>query len=118
MRFFSILICFVSATLPALERGEGLRFVTEPTVFVDDKGQTTGGDAKLTQDLMRRLNIPGDIEVYPWKRAYALLQNEPNIALFPTTRTLARENRCKVGRTYCDCNLGFLRKQRFKHSVE
>ncbi|WED23778.1 transporter substrate-binding domain-containing protein [Vibrio sp. JC009] len=95
MRLFSVLLSLLFAALPVCGHGEDLRFITEPTVFTDEQGQAMGGDAKLTRDLMRRLSIPGDIEVYPWKRAYALMQSEPDVVLFPTTRTEARENQAK-----------------------
>ena len=71
---------------------EGIRFITEPTVNVDASGRSFSAESELTRELMRRLNLTGDVEVYPWKRAYSILKKEPNIALFPTTRTEAREN--------------------------
>jgi polar amino acid transport system substrate-binding protein len=72
-----------------------IRFITEPTGNVDAAGRSFSTESELTRDLIRRLNHDGDVEVYPWKRAYSLLQTEPNIALFPTTRTEARENDAK-----------------------
>ena len=95
MKVCHLLSVFISLTFmlsaPTGHCGN-IRFITEPTVNVDASGRSFSPESELTRDLMRRLNLTGDVEVYPWKRAYSILQKEPNIALFPTTRTEAREN--------------------------
>lgn len=86
---FTSLVFMLSASAGQCEN---IRFITEPNVNIDASGRSFSGESELTRDLMRRLDITGDVEVYPWKRAYTMLKKEPNIALFPTTRTEAREN--------------------------
>ncbi|WP_375749102.1 substrate-binding periplasmic protein [Vibrio sp. HN007] len=72
-----------------------IRFITEPTTSMDTSGRSFSNESELTRELIQRLNQTNDIEVYPWKRAYSIMLTEPNVALFPTTRTEARENEAK-----------------------
>lgn len=87
----------LSSILPFTSTGycEKLRFITEPTVTTDASGHSFSTESELTRELITRLKLPATIEVYPWKRAYSMLQREPNIVLFPTTRTETREKQAK-----------------------
>jgi polar amino acid transport system substrate-binding protein len=69
-----------------------IRVITEPTLSMDKAGRPITAVAEMTRGLMKKLDIPGEIHVYPWKRGYFMALNEPEIALFPTTRTETREN--------------------------
>jgi polar amino acid transport system substrate-binding protein len=92
LRLLSLALPLVFMFAPPAGYSADIRFITEPTPELDDSGRSYSGVSELTRDLMQRLKLPGDVEVFPWKRAYALMQNEPNVALFPTTRTEAREH--------------------------
>lgn len=72
-----------------------IRFITEPTTSMDTSGRSFSNESELTRELIQRLKQNNDVEVYPWRRAYSIMLNEPNVALFPTTRTEARENDAK-----------------------
>ena len=59
------------------------------------EGVTIGSKGGLIYDqvweLMRRTDIEEPIQTVSWKRGYAEATSEPNIGLFPTTRTKERE---------------------------
>ncbi|MBB6481261.1 substrate-binding periplasmic protein [Spirochaeta isovalerica] len=62
---------------------------------VDEEGNLVGYSTEIVREILRRHGQPDSIEVYPWARAYKRLQEEPNIALFSTTRTAEREKEFK-----------------------
>ncbi len=64
--------------------------VLPPFNFVQE-GRLTGASTQVVQEIMRRLQIGGDIDVLPWARAYKRLVAEPNVVLFTTARTPERE---------------------------
>lgn len=75
-----------------------LTFVTEeypPYNYLDPQtGQLEGRAVTLLESIFEQADAPfkrEDIIYYPWVRGYELAQNEPNTALFSTTRTPARE---------------------------
>lgn len=88
----SLIATFVLATKGYCEE---LRFITEPTTSMDTDGRSFSNESELSRELIKRLKQTNDVEVYPWKRAYSIMLTEPNVALFPTTRTEARENEAK-----------------------
>ncbi len=60
-----------------------------------DAGKVTGMATEIVQEIMNRTGMKSDIQVMPWARGYKLVQEEPNVALFSTTRTEQRENMFK-----------------------
>ncbi|MDG3088438.1 hypothetical protein P7F88_21190 [Vibrio hannami] len=88
-------LSLVVAFLAPVGYCDEVRFITEPTTSMDTEGRSFSNESELTRELIQRLNQTNDIEVYPWRRAYSIMQSEPNVALFPTTRTEARENDAK-----------------------
>lgn len=74
---------------------EDIRFITEPRSKADTMKYSTDTESELTRELLQRLKLPDNIEIYPWSRGYSMLQKGPNIALFPTTRTKEREDDAK-----------------------
>jgi polar amino acid transport system substrate-binding protein len=74
-----------------------LRIITEisyPLNYTEDgteTGKLTGQSVDIVREVQKRIGDITPIEVMPWARAYKLLQIEPNVMLFSTTRTEARE---------------------------
>ncbi|OEU64745.1 MAG: hypothetical protein BA863_06935 [Desulfovibrio sp. S3730MH75] len=82
--------CFVAGTVYAAD----LTVITEnsPPLNYEENGKVTGLATELVQEIMRRTGQESSIDVMPWARGYALVQGQPNVALYSTTRTEAREN--------------------------
>lgn len=70
-----------------------LRLVTEenaPSSFTQN-GRLTGLYVEVAQEIQRRIGNKDTIEVLPWARGYQIALKDPNVVLFPTTRSRARE---------------------------
>ena len=81
----------------------GLRIYTEnsPPANYLAGGRLQGLSVEIVREILRRRNIPDSIEMVPWARGYALALNQPNVALFSTTRLPQREKLFKwVGPIY------------------
>jgi polar amino acid transport system substrate-binding protein len=66
-----------------------------------NKGEIAGLAVDMVREILVRLKMPDNIEVVPWARGYTLALNQPNVALFSTTRLPQREKRFKwVGPLY------------------
>ncbi|MDC8759798.1 substrate-binding periplasmic protein [Janthinobacterium fluminis] len=78
-------------------RATELRILTEenPPISFSEQGKAAGLGVDLVDDIQRRLKSHQAVQVLPWARAYAMLQQEPNIALFATMRTAEREAQFK-----------------------
>jgi len=64
-------------------------------------GRLQGLSVDIVREILRRHKIPDTIEVVPWARGYTLALNQPNVALFSTTRLPQREKLFKwVGPIY------------------
>jgi polar amino acid transport system substrate-binding protein len=80
-----------------------LRIYTEnspPANYLAD-GRLRGLAVEIVREILRRHNLPDTIAVVPWARGYSLALNQPNVALFSTTRLPQREKLFKwVGPLY------------------
>jgi len=64
-------------------------------------GRLNGLSVEIIRQILRRLNLPDNIQVVPWARGYTLALTQPNVALFSTTRLPQREKLFKwVGPLY------------------
>jgi len=89
--FITLLLLFALATSCQAE----LRILGEespPGEYLDENGNPAGVTIDLVNDLLSRLDLTASIEILPWKRAYHMGLNGPEIALMETTRTEKREN--------------------------
>ena len=80
-----------------------LRIYTEnsPPASFQAGGRLQGLAVEIVREILHRLNLPDMIEVVPWARGYTLALNQPNVALFSTTRLEQREKLFKwVGPIY------------------
>jgi polar amino acid transport system substrate-binding protein len=82
-----LLIC--SARVLAAE----LHLLTEefrPLSYTEN-GKLTGMAVELVELLLKRADVPAQMELVPWTRGYYRLQHESGLALFPVARTPRRE---------------------------
>jgi polar amino acid transport system substrate-binding protein len=65
---------------------------TPPVNYLDANGKPAGLSVELVREMAKRVGHSGRIKVVPWARGYKDLQAKPNIALFSTYRSVARES--------------------------
>lgn len=84
-----ILLSLSGAVVCATE----LQLLTEenPPLNFSHNGQVKGLSIDVVQEIQRRVGNADTIEVQPWARAYRTASTVPNVALFGTARTPARE---------------------------
>ncbi|MES2129385.1 MAG: transporter substrate-binding domain-containing protein [Pseudomonadota bacterium] len=64
-------------------------------------GTIVGPAADLVRETLRRADLPFEVRLYPWPRAYAMAQIEPNVLIFSIARNDDREQQFKwVGEVY------------------
>ncbi|MGE4299781.1 MAG: substrate-binding periplasmic protein [Desulfovibrionaceae bacterium] len=78
---------------PFFARAEGLRVITEdlPPFNYMANGTLTGECVDIVREIMRRTGEQGEILMMPWARGYKMALEQPDVALFSTSRTLERE---------------------------
>ncbi|MCF3099594.1 transporter substrate-binding domain-containing protein [Aeromonas australiensis] len=84
-----------------------LHYITEeykPYNYADEKGAPTGLAVELLQQIWQRTNTPEQaVTLMPWARGYYLLTQKPNVVLFSTARTQARDPLFKWA-----CSIGYI----------
>lgn len=77
----------------AFDDAARLTYLTEnfaPFNYVEN-GELKGFSVELLKIIWKELDIkPKEIQVYPWARAYSILENQPDIVLFTTAKTKER----------------------------
>ena len=90
-------LLYIGLLLSGCAWAQGLILTTEdapPTNFSNDGGKTiTGSATEIVQDMFKRANVEYKIAMYPWERAIAMAEQEPNTCVYSTTRTEAREKK-------------------------
>ena len=87
---------FIFVLTPFLH-ADKLKIFTEempPYNYSDENNEATGFSTEIVKELLKRSGLgiaDGEIKVYPWARAYMILQKEKNVMLFSTTRSEERE---------------------------
>lgn len=68
------------------------RFVTEimSPFQLKKEGKLTGFAVEIVNDIQTKMNLSHRIEVYPWARAYAIAEKEPNVFIFTLVKTPER----------------------------
>jgi len=71
-----------------------LQMYTEEVPPLDylDGNRVAGYSTAVAERMLALAGLHGDFHLYPWKRAEAIVQQEPNTVLYTTARTEAREN--------------------------
>jgi len=62
-----------------------------PLSYIQD-GKLMGPAVEIVKRIQNHLNTQEEILIYPWARAYAMMQEEADVMLFSTTRTKHRDN--------------------------
>ncbi len=63
-----------------------------PFEYTDKDGEPTGYSVEVLQAVLKELDIPDNIQIYPWYRAYKISQSKKNTLIFTLARTKSREN--------------------------
>lgn len=87
--FLILLCCSVSSGLAS-----EIRILTEefpPYDFTGDGGEVEGISTEVVREVLAKLAMEVEIEVFPWARAYRLASRNPNTMLFSVVRTQERE---------------------------
>ncbi len=101
LRITVVISAFFLLVLPSLLHADELKILTEempPYNHSDDNREATGFSTVIVKELLERSGLgitDGKIKVYPWARAYLILQKEKNVMLFSTTRSKEREKMFK-----------------------
>lgn len=89
----SALAClFTLLNTPAVAAELQLLTEENPPLNYSQNDQPKGLSVDVVQEIQRRIGNKDVIEVQPWARAYRTASTVPNVALFGTARTLARED--------------------------
>jgi len=87
-------LMFVAIVQASPELGK-LHYLTEeykPYNFSNEAGAPTGLAVELLHQVWQKTNTPAQtITIMPWARGYYLLTQKPNVVLFSTARTEARD---------------------------
>jgi len=89
-----LFIVLLSLSLWTAEsRAAELQILTEewPPVSFSNNGKPDGLGVEIVREILKRVNMPDTIKIYPWARAWSMVISEPNIVLFTVTRTEERE---------------------------
>jgi len=89
----TLLACLLALAAHWCSAGE-LELLTEenPPLNYSENGQPKGLSIDVVVEIQRRLGNHDTIKVQPWVRAYRTATTTPNVALFGTARTAARED--------------------------
>lgn len=61
-------------------------------VHFEEDGEVKGIATEIVQAIFKEANLAPEIEVFPWKRAYAIALKEKNTFIYTINRTEKREN--------------------------
>jgi polar amino acid transport system substrate-binding protein len=86
-----LLIFLLSVTAGLAQELTVISEENPPFNFIKD-GVFTGSATEVVREIMRRLDLPTEIQVLNWARAYHLALTQPNVVLFSTARTKERED--------------------------
>lgn len=81
-----------ACTVPV--RTDKLRVLSEeypPYNYTDEQGVLTGPSTVIVKGILNKLGLDTKIEVLPWAESYAIVLENPNVALYSTARTPERE---------------------------
>ncbi len=92
---WSVFVCIVCLTVASVAYGaERKLFVVgeefPPFEFIQD-GQVVGIDIDVATHIFQKMNIPVEFQIFPWKRAWKMVENGAADAVLTTSRKEARE---------------------------
>jgi polar amino acid transport system substrate-binding protein len=76
---------------------EELTILTEdlPPLNYVDNGILVGPSVEIVKEIIKRIGSEGQVQVYPWARAYKMALEEKNVVLFGMTFTEVRKDKFK-----------------------
>ncbi|MFD2167119.1 substrate-binding periplasmic protein [Thalassotalea euphylliae] len=83
------------ALFSCLLKAETLTFVAEdlpPYHYIDESGKANGALVEIVNALAMHADIEYTIELYPFARAFKLLNAKPNVLMFSLLKSPSREN--------------------------
>lgn len=89
------LILAILLNLPATAHAETIHFLTEeyrPYNYLSDEGPS-GASVDQVALIMKAVDLPYDIEVLPWARAFALAERQPFHCVFTTGHDAERDRK-------------------------
>ena len=90
------LALFTWLVLPAWSQQFNVKIVTEQLapLQIQKQGEApTGAMVEIVELLLQQAELGGQIDFYPWARAYEIAQQQPNTLIFSMMRTPAREHK-------------------------
>lgn len=91
----ALIVLLLALAYVPTARTADLRVVTEefpPYDFTDENGEVQGFATEVVRQVLAKLEIDVEIEVFPWARALKLASENPNTMLFSVVRTQERED--------------------------
>jgi len=90
---FQFLAVLYFMLIPSTARPQSLKVYTEPLppVHHEENGQIVGIATEIVKEIFRKAGYQADIEIYPWKRSYLMVQKQKNQFIYTLNRTPARE---------------------------
>ena len=109
-------ITLVSATALACLPGHAqtITLTTEnyPPFNMEGEGSTIiGVSTEIVETLFKRAGVDYTMELLPWQRAFTMALEEPNTAVFSTTRTAERESKFRWVGPIAENNWVFLARE-------
>jgi polar amino acid transport system substrate-binding protein len=90
LKLIVVVLAFLSFSLSA----ERLKFVAEnlpPYHYKDQNGQIAGALVDVVNAVAKQANVEYDIELYPFARAFSMLQNKSNVLMFSLLNSPSRQ---------------------------
>ena len=63
-----------------------------PFEYTLENGKLSGFSIEVLRTILKELEIKDTIKIYPWARAYKMVQRQKNVMAFTMARTVEREN--------------------------
>jgi len=85
--------CLFLALVSLQSYAEGIEVVTEDSMYAYARdGKIVGPGTRIVEETLRGAALPDySLSLYPWARAYEKALHEPNVLIYPVTRTAIRE---------------------------
>ncbi len=95
MSYFKVVVFFLTGfSYATVGFSQSLEIATEefPPFNYTVDGEITGLNTKVIKEMFRRAEIDYEITSYPWSRAYNLVLDKPNTAIYTMSRRANRED--------------------------
>ncbi len=93
-RYVVIITISLFLSLRGASAAEDLTIYTEPLapVHFEQDGHIVGIATEIVREIVRRAGYTAHFEMYPWNRAYYLVQKNPDSLIYTLNRTRKREH--------------------------